>query len=599
MPEAPTDLNLALVGNCSYSALLDARADFVWCCLPRFDSDPVFDALLRGEDGGESEGSFRIELLDCVESEQTYLVNTAVVRTRLYDSHGGGIEIVDFAPRFRQYGRIYRPLMLVRLVRPVSGSPRVRFRLRPSSVGATSPPAKTFGSNHVRYLTPNITLRLTTDASLTALLDETPVVLERPVTLILGPDETLTSGVQETGQRLLAETVEYWQSWVRYLGIPFEWQDAVIRAAITLKLNTYEDTGAVVAAMTTSIPEAPGSGRNWDYRFCWLRDAQFVVSALNRLGATLTMERYLGFIVNVTAGSANGRLQPVYGINGRARLDERAVPELRGYRGNGPVRFGNQAYEQRQNDVYGSTVLAATHMFFDQRLTVPGDEPLFRRLERLGKLAVEVYATPDAGPWELRGERRVHTYSAVMCWAACDRLAKIARRLGLAERAVYWGRKARKMHGVICEQAWNDKLGSFVESFGGGELDATLLLLPELGFLSADDPRFLATLKAVEERLLRGDYLFRYVTEDDFGRPETAFTICSFWYADALHAVGRSERARDLFEKLLSRRNIHGLLSEDLDVASGELWGNFPQTYSMVGLINTSRRLSQPWEVAF
>jgi GH15 family glucan-1,4-alpha-glucosidase len=311
------------------------------------------------------------------------------------------------------------------------------------------------------------------------------------------------------------------------------------------------------------------------------------------------MERYLGFIINVTAGSGDGHLQPVYGINGRTHLDEREVPELHGYRGMGPVRFGNQAYEQRQNDVYGSTVIASTHMFFDQRLTAPGDESLFHRLEHLGKLAAGVYATPDAGPWELRGEKRVHTYSAVMCWAACDRLAKIARRLGIAERALYWSRRARKMHGVICEQAWNEKIGSFVESFGGHSLDATLLLLPELGFLSAEDPRFHGTLKAVDERLLRGDYLFRYVTEDDFGRPETAFLICSFWYADALRAVGRSERARDLFEKLLSRRNAHGLLSEDLDVQSGELWGNFPQTYSMVGLINTARRLSESWEVAF
>ncbi|GAG31417.1 unnamed protein product, partial [marine sediment metagenome] len=246
--------------------------------------------------------------------------------------------------------------------------------------------------------------------------------------------------------------------WVRYLGIPFEWQDAVIRAAITLKLNAFDDTGAIVAAMTTSIPEAPDSGRNWDYRYCWLRDAQFVVGALNGLGTTQTMERYLGFIVNVAAGTEDGKLQPVYGINGRARLDETVIKDLRGYRNMGPVRFGNQAYEQTQNDVYGAAVLAATHMFFDERLERLGDEALFQRLEHLGHLAFRVFDQPDAGPWELRTSNRVHTYSAIMCWSACDRLGKIARRLGLAERAMHWSRKARNMHMTICERAWNEKL---------------------------------------------------------------------------------------------------------------------------------------------
>ncbi|HXV65595.1 MAG TPA: glycoside hydrolase family 15 protein, partial [Vicinamibacteria bacterium] len=396
--------------------------------------------------------------------------------------------------------------------------------------------------------------------------------------------------------RFLEQTIHYWHEWVRNLAIPFEWQEAVIRAAITLKLNAFDDTGAIVAAMTTSIPEAPSSGRNWDYRYCWLRDAQFVVGALNRLGTTQTMERYLRFIVNVAANSEDGRLQPVYGINGRGTLAERIVKELPGYRGMGPVRFGNQAHVQVQNDAYGSAVLAATHVFFDRRLATPGDEALFHRLEHLGELAVDVFGEPDAGPWELRGEGKAHTHSAVMCWAACDRLAKIARRLGLAPRALYWSRQARRLHDAIYTRAWNEDLGSFTGSFEGEDLDATLLLLNELGFVRSDDPRFLKTIAAVEERLLRGDYVFRYVNQDDFGRPETAFTVCSFWYVDALHAVGRHERARDLFEKLLSRRNRHGLLSEDLDIETGELWGNFPQTYSMVGLINSARKLSQQWE---
>ena len=595
------DLDLALVGNCSFSALINSRTNVVWSCLPRFDSNPVFNGLLSPDcDDDNRDGSFLFELVDFERSEQEYLKNSAVVRTRLFDSRGGAVELTDFAPRFKQFERMFRPLTLVRMLRRTTGSPRARIKLRPSVIGDGHRPGITHGSNHVRYVIPGHTLRLTTDASITAVLEGIPFVVEQPLTFILGPDETLHEGVTETGRRFLEQTLAYWNDWVRYLGIPFEWQSEVVRAAITLKLNAFEDTGAIVAAMTTSIPEAPDSTRNWDYRYCWLRDAQFTVGALNRLGTTQTMERYLGFIINVTAGTEDGKLQPVYGINGRARLDEMVIEEgLPGYRGMGPVRFGNQAYLQVQNDVYGAAVLAATHMFYDERLECPGDEALFQRLERLGGLAFRVFDQPDAGPWELRTSNRVHTYSAVMCWAACDRLSKIARRLGLSERAMHWSRKARNMHVTICEQSWNDKLSSFAASFGGEDLDATLLLLAELGFVAATDPRFVGTVAAVEKHLLKDGFLFRYVTPDDFGLPQSAFIVCSFWYVDALHALGREEEARALFEKLLSCRNRHGLLSEDLDPRTGELWGNFPQTYSMVGLINSARRLSKSWETAF
>ncbi|HET7370701.1 MAG TPA: glycoside hydrolase family 15 protein, partial [Gammaproteobacteria bacterium] len=272
---------------------------------------------------------------------------------------------------------------------------------------------------------------------------------------------------------------------------------------------------------------------------------------------------------------------------------------LPGYRGHGPVRVGNQAYAQIQNDVYGAAILAATHLFFDERLAHPGDESLFQRLEALGETAAKLYCKADAGPWELRKSARVHTFSSVMCWVACDRLSKIAARLGLTERQVYWRERADAIHADICKQAWNDEENSFVESFGGKDLDASLLLLHELGFLAADDPRFASTVAAVERHLKRGDFIFRYIKEDDFGRPETAFLICTFWYVDALAALGRTDEARTLFEHLLACRNDHGLLSEDIDPETGELWGNLPQTYSMVGLINSAMRLSKSWEAAF
>ncbi|MBI5890260.1 MAG: glycoside hydrolase family 15 protein [Nitrosomonadales bacterium] len=590
------NLDQALIGNCTIGALVDARANITWGCFPRFDGDPVFCSLLRETD---DYGFYAVELADCERSEQHYLENTAVLLTRLYDKHGGAIEITDFAPRFGQYGRMFRPMMLVRRVKRLSGSPRITLRLRPACENGAARPEITWGSNHIRYVSPTLTLRLTTDTSLTALLQETPFFLEDSVTLLLGADETVHEAAGEVGRRFFEETVQYWHEWVRSLGIPYEWQEAVIRAAITLKLNAFDDTGAIVAAMTTSIPEAAGSGRNWDYRYCWLRDGYFVVNALNRMGATRTMERYLSYIVNIAANSGGEALQPVYGIDGRAELEEAVVPALAGYRGMGPVRVGNLAYRQVQHDVYGSAILAATHIFFDQRLTRRGDEALFRRLELLGEQAIRCYDQPDAGLWELRGSARVHTFSAVMCWAACHRLALIAARLGLEERASWWDEQSRLIHETISRRAWNEQRGAFVSTFEGDAMDASLLLLAEVGFLEAADPRFAATVNAVEKDLRRGDFIFRYVERDDFGEPENAFLVCTFWYVNALAALDRRDEARALFEKLLSHRNRHGLLAEHIDPRTGEQWGNFVQTYSMVGMINAAIRLSVRWDQAF
>lgn len=589
-------LDLALIGNCTIGALVDQRASIVWGCFPRFDSDPVFCSLLKQID---DTGFFAVDLLDFERSEQHYLENTAILITRLYDHQGGAVEITDFAPRFGQYGRMYRPMMLVRRLRRLSGSPRLILRLRPTCNNGESRPEITWGSNHIRYVMPALTLRLTTDASLTAILQEIPFFIEDTLTLLLGSDETVHDAPAEIGRRLLEETQQYWHEWVRALAIPYEWQEAVIRATITLKLNAYDDTGAIIAAMTSSIPEAGHSSRNWDYRYCWLRDGYFVVNALTRLGATRTMERFLGYIVNIAANANGGPLQPVYGIDGRAELEECEIPALPGYRNMGPVRIGNLACRQIQHDVYGSAILAAIHMFFDKRLTRRGDEALFHRLEPLGEQAIRNHDQPDAGLWELRGNARVHTFSALMCWAACDRLARIADRLGLTDRAAYWQKYARQIHNTISRRAWSEKRNAFASTFEGEGMDASLLLLSEFGFLEAGDPRFAGTVAAVEKDLRRGDFIFRYVEKDDFGEPENAFLVCSFWYVNALVALGRRDEARTLFEKLLVCRNSHGLLAEHINPLTGEQWGNFAQTYSMVGLINCAIRLSIRWDQAF
>jgi GH15 family glucan-1,4-alpha-glucosidase len=586
-------LELGIIGNCTISALVDGNGTVVWSCFPRFDGDPLFCRLLD-EDG--ERGFYSIELDDLAEVEQAYLTNTAVLVTRLTDRRGDGVEISDFAPRFQQFGRIFRPTTLMRIIRPFGETPRVRIRLRPVFHYGRHAPQITRGSNHIRYVGADTSLRLTTNAPLTYLLEETPFILEDQIVLMLGPDESLRGPVVETGREFLEQTIAYWRTLTMRLAVPFEWQEPVIRAAITLKLCSFEETGGIVAAMTTSIPEIDGEERNWDYRFCWLRDAYFVVRALNRVGYIETMEDYLAYLNNIVGMSEDGYLQPVYGIGLETSLIERRIENLAGYRGNTPVRMGNQAFEHDQHDGYGSVLLAATQAFFDQRLRRPAAQHTFHRLERIGDRAFAVHDQPDAGLWEFRTRAEVHTHSSVMCWAACDRLARIAGHLGLPERATHWQTRADRIRETILQRAWNSTLNSFVSSFAGEAIDASLLLMHEVGFISPDDPRFVGTVDAVERQLKRGPFLFRYVKEDDFGRPENAFIICTFWYIDALIGQGRTTEARELFENMLASRNHLGLLSEDINPTTKELWGNFPQTYSLVGLINCAMKLSKTWE---
>jgi len=590
----PSSLDLGLIGNGSVAALVDPHARIVWACVPAFDGDPVFCGLLspREHDGGD----WAIELEGFVSAEQSYINNSAMLRTVLRDANGGAVEIVDFAPRWHQNDRFYRPVMLMRRLRPLSGTPRIRVHLRPLAEYGAVKPDITWGSNHIRYLIPEFTLRMTSDVPVRLVRDALPFVLDRDAHFVLGPDETLTQSVSGFVRMAEEQTLNYWRGWVRNLSIPLEWQEAVIRSAITLKLCQYDETGAIVAAMTTSIPEAANTVRNWDYRYCWLRDSAFVVRALNRLGATRTMEEYLRYLANIA--SDDGELQPLYGIAYERQLAESEVDSLAGYRDMGPVRRGNLAWLQKQHDVYGSVVLASTQLFFDTRLVRVGDPSVFARLEPVGEMAYALHDRPDAGLWEFRGREEVHTYSSVMCWAACDRLARIAVHLRLAPQVQLWRQRADEMHARIVAHAYNEELGHFVESLDGNRLDASLLLLADLGFVKPDDPRFVRTVEAIGKGLKRGDALFRYVMPDDFGAPETSFTICTFWYIDALASIGRHEEARSLFERILARRNHLGLLSEDLEFDGGEAWGNFPQTYSHVGLINAAMRLSRPWQDA-
>ncbi|MBA4012507.1 MAG: glucoamylase [Phenylobacterium sp.] len=590
-------LDLFPIGNCAASGLIDRAGRLAWACAPRVDGDPMFCALL-GDDpdaNPDAHGFWDIQVENQTHVAQSYLRNTPVLSTEITDADGAMIQVIDFCPRYRQFGRIYRPLAIIRLVRPIVGTPKIRIRARPMVNWGERPAERTTGSNHIRFVGGETTLRLTTDAPISHITAERLFRLEQPVAMFLGPDEGFDADLGATCERMLGETTAYWRGWVRNLAVPLEWQEAVIRSAITLKLCAHEETGAIVAALTTSIPEHAESGRNWDYRYCWLRDAYYVVQALNRLGAADMLENYLGYLRNLIDRTRGGHVQPLYGVGMEPALTEHFAPHLPGYRGMGPVRIGNQAHEHLQHDVYGQIVLSTVQAFFDERLLRPATVEDFRALERVGERAFEMHDKPDASLWEFRGRESIHTYSAVMCWAACDRLGNAADKLGLTDRADFWNARAAQVRAAIETRAWNPKLGRFAATFEGEELDASLLQLVDVRFVSPDDPRMAATIAAVEKGLRRGPYMLRYAIPDDFGEPKTAFNFCTFWLIEALHLSGRSDEARQLFEEMLERRTAAGLLSEDIAFDGAELWGNYPQTYSLVGLINCATMLSRPW----
>ncbi|HEY8128224.1 MAG TPA: glycoside hydrolase family 15 protein [Hyphomicrobium sp.] len=590
-----SSLDVAAIGNGRVAALIEKGGRIVWWCFPRLDGDPIFCRLLAGN---EEKGFCDVVLEGQVSATSYYVRNTGILETILVAESGASVKVMDFAPRFTRYDRSFHPAQLIRRIEPLRGLPRISVRVRPTHDYGQVAPSASLGSNHIRYQCGSTAVRVTTDLAVSYITHETPFALTHPATLVIGSDEPIESSIDAMSREFLERTRDFWVTWVRGLAVSYEWQPEVIRAAISLKLCTFEETGAITAALTTSIPEAPNTPRTWDYRFCWLRDAYFVIRALNRLGATQSMENYLDYITTIVA-DAQSPLKPVYGIVHNDTAAEQIAANLQGFQGMGPVRLGNLASDQLQHDAYGSVILGATQMFIDQRLPRMGDVSLFRELEYLGEQARHLYLEPDAGIWEYRGRLRVHTHSATMCWVACDRLARIAHLLGLPERTAYWVDSAEKIRSEILARAWSEKRGSFTGAFDHQELDASVLLLPDLGFLPPTDPRFVKTCNAIGRELMRDGLMLRYAAEDDFGLPESAFLACQFWYIDALASIGRADEARELFGELLKRRNTFGMLSEDLHPATGQLWGNLPQTYSMAGLINSAMTLSRRWEDAW
>lgn len=582
--------SLGLVGNCQFSALIASTGGVVWLCLPRFDAEPVFGALLDETDGG----TFQVMPAEGGAGVQAYVENTNVLETR-FDTQSGSFRIIDFAPRYWLYERCFRPTKLFRIVEPIHGTPRIRVRCTPRLGFSRGVPSETHGSHHIRYHGYSSQLRLTTDVPLSYLNEQTFVLTERKH-LVLSWGDPVEEPLSPLCERLLRGTVKYWQTWVKQGSLPPLWQKEVIRSALALKLHCYEDTGAIVAALTTSLPESPGSGRNWDYRYCWLRDAYYAIRAFRLLGHFEECEQFIQFLLNVAGSVSSLDISPLYSIDGSAGPPERILSGWPGFDGFGPVRVGNAAASQRQNDVFGEMVLALVPIFVDERYAAERSPESLRLLLGLGRKASEVAGTPDAGIWEYRSDLKPQTFSSLMCWAACDRVALVSQKYA-PELEAEFRAAAEKIRTQILLRGFHPGLQSLVATYDGTDLDASLLQAVNLRLLPAQDPRLRGTVRAIQQSLTvpASGWLRRYARDDGFGIPTSAFLICTFWLVEALALCGQVDEARRAMNRALRALSPLGLLSEDIDPQSGRLWGNFPQAYSHVGLIHAAFAASPRW----
>jgi GH15 family glucan-1,4-alpha-glucosidase len=579
---------LGVIGNCQFSALVHNSGEIVWCCLPRFDSEPVCSTLLDSQDGGR----YRIGPANGESGAQRYLPNTNILETTFRTS-SGSFRVIDFAPRFLQFGRAFRPTQLFRIIEPIEGTPRIVVVCEPRLGWSKARPPVVQGSHHVRFEGFATQLRLTTDIPLSYLGGQ-PFTLTGRQHLVLSWGAPVEEPLAPLCERFWNETARYWQHWVKQCDIPPLFQQEVIRSALTLKLHCFEDTGAIIAAMTTSIPESPGSGRTWDYRYCWLRDSYYVLSAFGLLGQFEEREQFVQYLLNVAGGAPGLNLAPLYRVDGSSNLEESILENWAGYNGEKPVRIGNGAALYSQHDIYGEMVLALTPIFLDERMSAERSPAALRLIEGLARKAISLAGVPDAGIWEYRTEWKPQTFSSLMCWAAADRMAGIAD-LHQPALAGEFRAAAERIRDEVIANSWSATRRSFVGHYGGEDLDASLLQMVRLRFLPTGDPRLGSTIDVIHNDLAQGAWLRRYSLDDGFGKPSVAFVICTFWLIEALAAAGRREEARGVFDGIHGALSPLGLLSEDFEPAPPRMWGNFPQTYSHVGLIHAAFAASPSW----
>ncbi len=577
-----------IIGNCAFMAHIKKDTNISWLCWPRFDSSFVFGSLLDDKKGGE----FSILPISTeYTSKQYYIENTNVLRTEI-TSEDGTYRVTDFAPRFSQYDRYFKPLMLVRKIEPISKNPKIKVRCNPVYDYGKIQLNSYQGSNHLVFQGGPEPIRLTTDIPLSNFAEDRSFVLTEAKYIFLTYGSPLEAPIVSTAEHFLRETINYWRIWIKHTTIAPVYQEAVIRSALALKIHQYEDTGAIIAAGTSSLPESEGSGRNWDYRYCWLRDSFYVLTALNHIGQFEEMEGYANYIANISY-EARGRFQPLYGITGKKELTEEILDHLAGYRGNQPVRIGNQAYEHIQNDVYGQALISLLPLYTDHRFVFRERTDSSQWVSFLLSKIEQTIDEKDAGIWEFRNFANRHSYSNLFQWAGSNAALKIGIAIEdtqIQERAKILIKKASEH----IEKCYDPDRKVYTHAVDSPHLDASTLQLILMNYLDPNSERAKDHLIALEKELKTPEGLFyRYLHSDDFGRPKTTFLICAFWYVEALASVGRIEEAQETFEKLLSYGNHLMLFSEDIDENDGSQWGNFPQAYSHVGLMNAAYRIAQ------
>ncbi len=572
-------LDHGAIGNGNVLALVGPDTSIDWLCLPRFDSPSVFGRLLDLARGGR----FQFVAEHGERCTMAYVRNTNILRTEILTSEGS-CELFDFAPRLPAGLGVEAPIEIHRLLRPLTGVPRLRAAFEPRPDYARAPVELTVSAEGVEVLGGPQRLFLNSNVPATTIVDGRPFRVDRPCHFVLSAARPSECRDTPSVERALELTRAGWRAWSKSCALPTFRPEVVLRSALCLKLHQYLDTGAIIAAATTSIPEALDSPRTWDYRFCWLRDAAFVVEALRRLSHLAEGERFVGFLREV---ADDGPLQPVYGIGGERELPEVHLDHLAGYAGTGPVRVGNAAYLQTQHDVMGEMLLCLDTVTTDPR-TSDHDASLMPLVDRLVSDSIRASAEEDTGLWEFRTLPNHYTFSKVMCWVAASRGARLARRLGHPGRADAWAAWAATEHTRVLDAAYNHELGFFTQALNGIHPDASNLLLATLGIVDPHDARFVSTVAAYERVLTARGLMQRYRHADDFGATTSAFTVCSFWWAEALAMIGRLDEAIALFDRLVAHANPLGLFSEDIEPETGRQLGNFPQAYTHVGLIHAA-----------
>ena len=575
-----------LIGNCSFLAHIHKNTNVVWLCWPRFDSSFIFGGQLDAKKGGE----FSVMPDDkTFTSDQYYLENTNILCTEI-TCESGRYRVTDFAPRFYQYERYYKPLMLIRKIEPLVNSPRIRVKCDPVGDYGRHTFKAYRGSNHLEYEGHDEKIRLTTNIPINYVYDEQYFVLNEPKYLVLTYGKHLEAPLISTAEHFLRETLNYWRIWIKHSSIAQFHQEFVIRSALLLKIHQFEDTGAIIAASTTSLPEYPGSGRTWDYRYCWLRDTYYVLTALNHIGHFEELENYFNYITDISFSELE-RYQPLYGVTGEKTLTERVL-DLDGYLGNKPVRIGNQAYEHIQNDIYGQVLISLLPLYTDHRFVFTERKDSAKWIDFLLNKIELTIDEKDAGIWEFRNFANTHCYTNLFQWAGCTAALKMARKIGhktLERRAIALRKKA-ELH---IESCYDPGRKVYTHAANSPYLDASTLQLIMMNYLKPNSTKARNHLKALEAELKTPSGLFyRYLHADDFGKPKSTFLVCAFWYVEALACVGRLDDAEEEFEKLLAYSNHLLLFSEDVDESSGSQWGNFPQAYSHVGLMNAAYRIA-------